>query len=550
MKKLLTLLSVFILMSISTTFAQEDTVYIPWQDGSGNFLVDSMVDGIVGDTSATGEQLHKYYKLERGGSYIISRTIAINDDIVIFSDPADRDDPTKAPPVIRIQTNEDGTPSAGLFFAVNANLEVRNLYFAGMGTGSVWMDGNWCNVGAPDITIAQYGCYFDYMGWSIITNWDHAGCTYIIQDSYIKNNQNPGDPNSPFWYLGLPPVKKIVAKNTTYFQSHGYFIQPVGAPIEDLEIDHCSFVNNLEMNLLQSRLTNVKITNNIYYNTQAAGQSAAENADKDADGLPWSIINVDTLAGNEAGASDSLKAITMAEADRKYEVHNNAWFRVPELETYYGDTLITGPFMNERTQAIFDNDTDWPGMNASNNVNEAPTFGNIDGANDLMLGYVRAYRGIEGTQDFWGFESDQVEWPTLFRVNVEWPFSEDLSHTGLSIVGTDGEPLGDLTWFGKYVTSVEEVNDAPLPTKFELEQNYPNPFNPSTTINFSLPEKGMVALNVYNLLGQKIAELVNEELSAGTYNYNFDASELASGIYVYMLQTNDIIQSKKMMLLK
>lgn len=85
---------------------------------------------------------------------------------------------------------------------------------------------------------------------------------------------------------------------------------------------------------------------------------------------------------------------------------------------------------------------------------------------------------------------------------------------------------------------------------FELSQNYPNPFNPTTNIRFSVPKDGMVSLNVYNLLGQKVATLVSEQLTAGTYNTSFDASKLASGTYVYQIKANGFTATKKMMLMK
>jgi hypothetical protein len=83
-----------------------------------------------------------------------------------------------------------------------------------------------------------------------------------------------------------------------------------------------------------------------------------------------------------------------------------------------------------------------------------------------------------------------------------------------------------------------------------LNQNYPNPFNPSTTIRYTLPLAGNVTLKVYNALGQEIATLVNGHQKAQNYEVTFDASNLASGIYIYKLQTANFSQSKKMVLLK
>lgn len=95
-----------------------------------------------------------------------------------------------------------------------------------------------------------------------------------------------------------------------------------------------------------------------------------------------------------------------------------------------------------------------------------------------------------------------------------------------------------------------EVETDFVPQKFSLKQNYPNPFNPSTTIEFNLPVSSKVTLNIYNILGEKVATLVNKNLNSGTHKYNFNASNLSSGIYIYSLKSKDFSQVKKMTLLK
>ena len=89
-----------------------------------------------------------------------------------------------------------------------------------------------------------------------------------------------------------------------------------------------------------------------------------------------------------------------------------------------------------------------------------------------------------------------------------------------------------------------------VPTDYALEQNFPNPFNPSTTIKFSIPEAGMVKLTVYNLLGQEVKTLVDEQRQAGSYTELFNASGLNSGVYFYELRVNEFVITKKMQLLK
>jgi hypothetical protein len=103
----------------------------------------------------------------------------------------------------------------------------------------------------------------------------------------------------------------------------------------------------------------------------------------------------------------------------------------------------------------------------------------------------------------------------------------------------------------KYDTTVgvEKVENE-IPESFTLYQNYPNPFNPSTTIKFTLPIDSRVKLNIYNSLGQQVETLVDKEMEAGFHEVNFDASRLASGVYLYQLQAGEYISVKKMILIK
>ncbi|MDZ7260593.1 MAG: CotH kinase family protein [candidate division KSB1 bacterium] len=102
---------------------------------------------------------------------------------------------------------------------------------------------------------------------------------------------------------------------------------------------------------------------------------------------------------------------------------------------------------------------------------------------------------------------------------------------------------------GKLTSASNPTDRNNIPECFQLKQNYPNPFNSCTTIEFSLPEASFVTLNVYNLLGEKVATLVSEQLGAGYYRRVLDAGKLASGVYLYRLQANGSAQSKKLILL-
>ncbi|MGD8780485.1 MAG: T9SS type A sorting domain-containing protein [Ignavibacteria bacterium] len=156
-------------------------------------------------------------------------------------------------------------------------------------------------------------------------------------------------------------------------------------------------------------------------------------------------------------------------------------------------------------------------------------------------------------------ELDQIagslasEWEKIGFVNGHGNSNSPKSYSFI-----DGSPLStkaayrlkQIDFDGTFdYSNVIEVT-AELPAEYELKQNYPNPFNPETTINFALPETQLVNLSIYNILGEKIKELVNEELEPGFHSVFFDGSGLASGTYIYRLETNNFSQVKKMLLVK
>lgn len=98
-------------------------------------------------------------------------------------------------------------------------------------------------------------------------------------------------------------------------------------------------------------------------------------------------------------------------------------------------------------------------------------------------------------------------------------------------------------------TSVDGTENS-LPENFSLSQNYPNPFNPSTVIRYQVPVNADIRLEVFNMLGQSVALLVNEQKAAGSHTVSFDASSLSSGIYIYRIQSAGFSQSRQMLLIK
>ncbi len=99
-------------------------------------------------------------------------------------------------------------------------------------------------------------------------------------------------------------------------------------------------------------------------------------------------------------------------------------------------------------------------------------------------------------------------------------------------------------------TSTNAEQDPALPADLKLEQNYPNPFNPTTVISYYLPENSDVTLEVFNMLGKRVATLVSEQQQAGRHEVIFDGSELTSGNYIYRIRAGDYSEARQMMLVK
>ncbi|GAB5408336.1 MAG: hypothetical protein BalsKO_07010 [Balneolaceae bacterium] len=192
---------------------------------------------------------------------------------------------------------------------------------------------------------------------------------------------------------------------------------------------------------------------------------------------------------------------------------------------------------------------------------------------------VKAYSKVEG--GYGEMEgSAKLSWSDIDQLPESWELLlsdketgstinlRELSEYSFELVGTKSKarianvltPLqptkektaGDSDRFVLTISQITSVNNEPGSEveSFALEQNYPNPFNPTTTINYSVENSGAVTLSVYNLMGQKVAELVNETKSAGSYNVTWNASQAASGMYYYRLEAGGQVLTRKMTLIK
>jgi hypothetical protein len=216
------------------------------------------------------------------------------------------------------------------------------------------------------------------------------------------------------------------------------------------------------------------------------------------------------------------------------------WFRIEDLNGFTNNDKYFFTFSCGTQSAILDTNT-----NLTKAMMTLPSAGSLGGC--VFVGYTYYTIGH------------------LFESNWASRIFDPLINSIGEVMISDNFPIGQLygcvrkvanLWADpslklKYDTTVgvEKVEEE-IPESFTLYQNYPNPFNPATTIKFALPVDSKVKINVYNSVGQLVETLVDKEMESGYHEVNFNASRLASGVYLYQLQAGEYVAVKKMLLLK
>lgn len=267
-------------------------------------------------------------------------------------------------------------------------------------------------------------------------------------------------------------------------------------------------------------------------------------------GNSWSVLN--SGLPTEAGIPSPVYSIN-AEGNiviiytisGRFSLINDSWVNIGSgfpANTYVSNQLIhNGDVIFITNNGIF--------ISHDKGVTKQPIN---DGLTDLTY-YLTVL--FSYNDELYAFATDNISIVYKYVGNqwneVEFALPENTTITAM-------QSVGDIIYAGtydngiwKYDPSATSVDEKNLLVEYTLSQNYPNPFNPSTTINFTLPEKSLVQLSVYNTLGQKIATLINNEINSGQHTVVFNGDGLASGIYFYIIKADDkFYKTKKMILLK
>jgi hypothetical protein len=542
---------------------------------------------ILGDTTAAGARKHDVYQLvSLDTTYLFDATITFNSSVSIVGVP---DAATGRPPCIQPDVLGDGSIPGVLFTVSGAGTHYtfKNLYLLGIAINNSpnFGGGQAIQVSSDNIRLTLDNVVFEQwsqfaIGYSAnmdkfyITNCKFRNMTTQPNQWYVGEvlrNEN---------YIGAFATDTIVMKYNTMLCVSGYATAATGGIVNYYEFSHNNVVYTFKNLFFLDRMVNAKFNNNIFYGVYAGGQNMTEYSGG------WDSFTAQTVASIiTMGPLDSTTAALLlghastgpgdpaAELLRKVEVKNNAYFWPQGLTDYWTawndtahvDSIYTPVFMNSQSVAMFSSSAT-PGFVQSGNQNVDPGFGaSIPGvlnagtgnANGVgLLDWFKAVRTGTGTTETYGYDITQVG--TAANWVPPWPLPEatDMQYTNASVKNssTDGIALGDPYWFLGTPTAVAPQPES-VPLEFSLSQNYPNPFNPSTTILFTLKSAEHVKLVVYNMLGQEVRTLVDQQMMTGNHNVTWDGRDnrgrqLSSGVYYYRLETTSFTATRSMVLLK
>lgn len=582
------------------SFAQGDTVTVT----PGTFMA-----AINADTLAGGVRAHpdRVYKFQRGKIYQVTEPLKINGNFYAVAN----DSPGIRPPVLAPAILLDNSSVDHFFDLIGkqGKIYVSNLYFLSQRSDNNWLGWSDCfRVNADSVSLTMRGvigegfsnCFVVPNFW-MKTNW---------QDCVFRNGQHASSyfGGQIFRGPGNMCLDTTIMVNNTFFSNNSYLIDIRGyTPLAVFEHNTC--VYGIVNPLLCRQASNFHVKNNIWYAMHSYGGVPVELIEgwflnyPDTATSPiiqfrgndstsyWANLwwnATDNKPGVITGPEvyvDATHGITAAMLDptkRIFDVRGNDFFLPTKLQDFvkaYSDTVTAlndtvtdapnyhaapGTHVYRRTlqlptwlskYALWSIDSGAGKLSQGIQIEKTPYNldpgfpADVNGQVDPMIGFI--YRIATKT-----LSSQRWTFPDTALYPPRWPLPENLAYTNTTLMNgaTDGFAVGDLNWFPSQkaswvTTGVEKVNSA-VPVEFTLSQNYPNPFNPSTTIDYEVPSHGLVSLTIFNLLGQRVADLVHGEQTPGRHTIRWNASNLASGVYFYRLTQGQNVMTKKLMLLK
>jgi Secretion system C-terminal sorting domain len=551
-----------LLIPLASIFGQE--LVLPDFNTNGLYLNAQ----VAADTNANGtrKDTNRVYVLKRGGIYLSNSHIDNNGYTLRIRGEYGSGEK----PVIWLVQNTTSGAYPGRFVYVDHNVKLKNLLVTGVAEGDTaamsHMPGGLLQTISAGWDIEIDSCILTNSSGNHVRT-DQACRVIKVTNTVFGNMGYLGTSNlgaGKAFDLRAVSCDTLLIQNCSFINSQDRIIRHYTstATINHLIFDHNTIVNAMAYHGLLSLGwvgAETRITNNLMIDPFALANDTdktrqVEFATSERD--PWNgnrmaWVFTDTTGGHSASTN--------------YNISNNYYAISDSGRAFYtryaGTSTGFPPMFNLPTEGSI---LTWY-------INKKVADSTVTFAKDnnivltkvpklmtAMMGWYRSPAGGNKTKNtptsLWSpakYDYDRRTYQ-YYSDTLNCTFATTLpAYTG----SLGGFPVGDLNWFpdkkAAWITWLTDVNDNnSSPVSFTLNQNYPNPFNPSTKITFSLKKSGLTTLLVYNILGEKIATLINSNLAAGVHEFSFNASKLSSGIYFYMLDSNGSNQVRKMMLLK
>jgi hypothetical protein len=587
-----------VVLFISLAFAQPDMQYVSRQSGDTLWVKDNYEfdgsNGINGDNTLSNlmrsdslAPATRVYFLKSGGVYGCAynpstsskyRTIIMGPEQNLKTGT-----PTMQPPIISGPLGETAVGTYG-GMTINKDLLIKNIDLEiGNRSGNY---GGWAFFGfsGPNMRLQVDNCIMEHTWWVWVGSIPANTSVFFTNDYFVNLDGHTCRRNggvTDFNAQGVTHQDTLFVENCTHVNTQGTLYKfRNGYTVDRVIFNHNDFIDCAGYVIMNyGDQTNLSITNNIYVNCQLQAyypdHSLTDNFDPDTNGFPMGLVNLYADSTFTVGVGThgvyADKNLTYWDPSLS-NIDSTLNAKATNGSTEWVSQMIT---MNARTANLFADKAHYPKLTNGAWISKLPAFRNTDVLFTTQLAVVKTY-AIAAVDT--GYKTPMPSWRKWFNpeasnfVHADWPIPIDLSYTDSDLLtaGLGQFPLGDLGWFPTQLATWKAQRTAELatiqgrvdgtlgvatteqglPQGFQLQQNYPNPFNPSTVISYSIAKAGNVTLKVYNMLGQEIATLVNGYQAANSYEVNFNASGLSSGVYMYKLSTgsNEII--KKMVLMK
>jgi hypothetical protein len=557
-----------LLVSVAT--AQEDVLRLQPYSGPGTFINEQLVQDSVNNG---GIPANRVYELRRGSLYLANRTYIVNagENLRMRAN----DSLGNRPVIMLYETGLSPNPQnpPGNFIDLRGGLEFKNIILSGYFEP---LDTNLNNLQGALITVATAGAGATITLDSCIitnTNGNHirtngathwvkiTNCIFANMGYLGRSNLGAGKG------LDLRDAShdSLIILNSTFVNwqdrvvRHYNFSNPLAGtgPINYLRIEHNTFVNGQSYHgfmSLGSMGPRAIIKNNLMVDHFSLGN------DSDVTRQAEFVNNLEVDAW---GGPRMAWIFTTPNDSTQWTIAKNYYVVTPECQSFYDSAsilpIIADPPLTVGSPLTYhiNSKLGADSINAFTEINL--TLNNTPKVMKVANQWYRSPSGGAKTKNtpdatLWnnGFDFDRRGWQ-YFNDTLDCAYSTGSA----AYTAADGAyPVGDLNWFpSRYaawlndpVSSVRFGNG--IPASFELAQNYPNPFNPATTITYAVPREAKVKLEVFDLLGRRVATLVDGLQEVGTHSVSFGGSGLASGVYLYRLSAPDQMITKKMVLMK